>query len=755
MSMFSSLTQRYVYVKIPSNFAVAVCKAQIKIPSLLSIMTKKNIRPGWPGPVKTRSSHMQAADQAIRLAEQHHAAGRPAAAEDILRRVLHAVPGHPVALHLLGIIAHQSGKTEYAIRLLKLAIEKIPANGQFHANLGEMCRVSNRLDEAVAYGERAVALDPGSATAHSNLGIALYDRKEPERAEACQKTALAIHPKLPQALNNLGSIQRDRKDSEGAIRYYRQALAVAPEYFDSLNNLGATLNESERPDEAVGVLLQAIRLRPRYAGAHYNIANAFLALEQFDKASLGFSRALELKPDYQDACIGLARSHQAQKKFTEAAALAARALAMDPKNSAACHCLLGGIHAEAGYPEQAEHAYDGALELQPDLFGALMGKGQLLLEQGRLKEAEGHFRQALSLNVANLAARLALVQVQRAGEDEENMAALLLEAEKIGEMPEGRALSLHFALGKQYDDAGQPDLAMHHLLEGNRLKRKRVEYSPDNNDLICTNICQFFSPENISRLSGAGCPSELPIFVLGMPRSGTSLVEQILASHPLVYGAGELQDLLALAAKPTEKTVEGYPLSLIGLGRDDLTAMGERYVAGLRSRNQEAQRITDKMPANFHCVGLIHLMLPRARIIHVRRNPVDTCLSGFSHIFNNTQQQSYDLAEIGRYYRNYATLMDHWRSVLPAGALYEVQYEQMVTDQENQSRALLASCGLEWDAACLEFHKTRRQVRTASATQVRQPIYTSSVERWRKYEAHLGPLLDALGDLAPSRAVGR
>lgn len=713
-------------------------------------MSKKIAKPRMPGPAKARPGPKKPADQAMGLAEQHHAAGRLAEAEKILRQMLRANPGQPFALHLLGVIAHQAGKTEDAIRLLGMAIEKLPTVGQFHANLGEMCRLLNRLDEAVAHGERAIALEPGSATAHSNLGIAFYDRKEPDRAEACQKKALALNPRLAQALNNLGSIQRDRKDKEGAIRYYRQALAASPLYFESLNNLGAVLTESEQPEEAVKILLQALRLKPEYAGAHYNIASAFLALEQFDKAAAGFSRALALKPDYPEAYVGLAGIHQEHKRLPEAEAMVKKALALAPEKAAA-HCQLGGIHAEAGYPEKAEQAYDEALALEPDLTGAHLGKGYLLMEHGRMLEAEALFRHALSLDRDNLGARLALAQVKKVAAGDENMAALVREAEKIGAMPETKALPLHFALGKCYDDTKQHDLAMRHFLEGCRLKRKRTQYDPANSDLICQNIREFFSPENIERLGGGGCPSELPVFILGMPRSGTTLTEQIIASHPQAYGAGELPDLLALAAKPTAEAVEGYPLSLAGLTRDDLAAMGEKYVAGLRARNQQAQRITDKMPANFNCVGLIHLMLPKARIIHVKRNPVDTCLSGFTRLFNKSQHHSYDLAEIGRYYRNYAAIMAHWREVLPPGAFYEVQYEQLVADQENQSRALLAYCGLEWDEACLDFHKTERQVRTASVTQVRQPIYKSSVERWRKYEAHLGPLLAALGEQAPGR----
>ncbi|OGQ96334.1 MAG: hypothetical protein A2521_10790 [Deltaproteobacteria bacterium RIFOXYD12_FULL_57_12] len=702
-------------------------------------------------PAAPAASNRISIEQALQLATQHQAAGRLAPAEKLLRQILQAQPRHPFALHLLGVIAHQVGKTEDAVRLIEQAIGSLPTVGQFHSNLGEMCRILKRLDEAVAHGEKAVALDPQSATVHSNLGIAYYDRKELDRAEACQQRALVINPNLAPALNNLGSILRDRKDKEGAIDYYRKVIAVAPGHLESINNLGAVLTETEQPEEAVKVLLQAIKLKPKYAEAHCNIGTAFLVLEQLDKAAAGFKRALTLKPDYPEAYLGLARINQEQKRLSEAEAMANKALALAPEK-AEVHSLLAGIYAEAGFPEKSEEEYARALELNPDLLSGHLGKGHLLMEQGKMEEAEASFRHALGLDSTNLGARLALAQVKKVVEGDENMAALVEAAEKLDTMMETKALPLHFALGKCYDDTKQHDLAMTHFLEGCRLKRKRTQYDPADNDKVRQNICEFFTPETIDRLRGEGCLSDLPIFVLGMPRSGTTLTEQIIASHPLVHGAGELPDLLALAARPKEGGPDGYPLSLAGLTRRDLKDMGERYVEGLRVRNPAAKRITDKMPANFNCLGLIHLMLPNAKIVHVKRNPVDTCLSGFTRLFNKSQHHSYDLAEIGRYYRNYAIIMDHWRQVLPAGAFYEVQYEELVGDHENQAHALLDYCGLEWDDACLDFHKTERNIRTASVTQVRQPIYKTSVDRWRKYEARLGPLLEVLGDLVPGNS---
>ena len=248
----------------------------------------------------------------------------------------------------------------------------------------------------------------------------------------------------------------------------------------------------------------------------------------------------------------------------------------------------------------------------------------------------------------------------------------------------------------------------------------------------------------------AGDPSDVPVFVLGMPRSGTTLTEQIIASHPDVHGAGELRDLMQVAQQQVSNGLfQTFPDSLADLTPQTLSAWGRQYVDGLRQRAPDARRITDKMPANYLALGLIPLILPHAKIIHVKRNPVDTCVSCFTRLFNRHQDATYDLAELGRHYASYARLMQHWREVLPAGTFHEVQYEELVANTEQQARALIEYCGLEWNEACLDFHKTKRNIRTASVTQVRQPIYASSVERWRHYEKYLGPLLAGLGEFAP------
>jgi len=660
--------------------------------------------------------------QALAMAAQKIDAGELQPAELILRKVLEKQPGNPHATHLLGIIAHRVGRTELALEMIASAIEALPGEGQFHVNRGEMCRLLKRLDEAVAHGEKAVALSPRSPAAHSNLGIACYDRKDYDRAEACQRKALELNPQHVEAINNLGSIMRARKDREAAINYYRQALAINPGYLEAMNNLGALLIEDEQVDEAIRVLLEALRLNPRYADAHNNIANAFLVKEEHDKAQAAYNNALKLKPDYPEALLGLARVHKEKDQLEEALVTAKRGQAADPAKPEA-YSLLGDIYLKRGdYPE-CRAAYLKGLELDPDLLSARLGIGQLQMEQGELEACRQTFEQAIALCPEEVAPHVFMAQAIKITGESPTLARLEQEAEKIDAMPRSKAMALHFSLGKAYDDIKDYDRAFTHFLAGCRLKRSTIQYNADNHDLACRNICKFFSKDNVERLSGAGDPSDLPIFVLGMPRSGTTLTETILASHPEVYGAGELNDLLRIANQPkTGIPSEGFPLSMQGLTRQDLAEMGSRYVAGLRQHHATAGKITDKMPANYIALGLIHLMLPNAKIVHVMRNAADICLSAFTKNFNNSQPHSYDLVEMGRYYVNYELLMEHWRKVLPANSFYEVQYERLVANPEEESRKLVEFCGLEWNEACLTPHKTERNIKTASVTQVRHPV---------------------------------
>jgi hypothetical protein len=305
----------------------------------------------------------------------------------------------------------------------------------------------------------------------------------------------------------------------------------------------------------------------------------------------------------------------------------------------------------------------------------------------------------------------------------------------------------HFAMGKALSDLGQYQDAFQHLLKANALKRSTIEYHEPQRLAMFENIKTTFSPDFMKARSGGGDTSWSPIFIVGMPRSGTTLMEQVLASHSKVFGAGELEAFKEAIAECVHrrKILPAYPLLVEAMSQDDIRELGEKYTTKVRPRAPEADRIVDKMPLNFAFVGLIHLALPNARFINVRRDPLDTCISCFSLLFSGSQPFAYDLAELGRYYRGYETVMEHWHKVLPPGVLMDVQYEDLVADLEGVSRGVLAHCGLDWEDTCRDFHDTKRTVRTASLMQVREPLYKRAVGSWRRYQKHLGPLFEALG----------
>jgi tetratricopeptide (TPR) repeat protein len=682
--------------------------------------------------------------QAVRLAHQHHAQGRNQQAVQLIRQILSNVPGHPSALHLLGVIEHGAGKTEDAIRDINSAIASNPNVALFHANIGEMYRITKNLDKAIEHGRKAVALDPKMASAQSNLGIALYDKDELEAAEACHEKALALNPSCLPSLNNMGSIRQKQEDRDGAIGFYKKVIALNPNYVETLSNLGAVYCIKEAYKDALGVLSRATQLDPRHAEAQCNLGNVYAGLNQPDKALLAFRQAITIRPEYPEALVGIARVQQDAGDLDAARRAVELAIDAEP-DKAEYQSLLGSIHNEAGDTGKARDCFEKALTMDEEQVSAYLGLGNLEMEQGHLDEAQRLYEKGLALDPENTAAHVAMTHLVKMTADHPSLLALEQEASKVDELHSSRAMSLHFALGKAYDDIKDADKAFPHFLAGNRIKRSKVEYSADKHSQSIENIKQIFNSDMLQSLAGAGCPSRRPIFIMGMPRSGTTLTESIISSHPDVFGAGELRDLMQIARNPNGNSSEpGFPNSMKGITGEQLYQLGEKYVAALDKYDTDAPRVTDKMPANFLALGFAHLAMPNARIIHIRRNPVDTCLSNYSKLFNRGQFHSYELEELGRFYLDYVNIMDHWREVLPEGSFYEVQYEDLVNDAPEQARALIDYCDLEWHDACLDFHKSRRRVKTASVTQVRKPVYQSSVERWRPYEKHLQPLLEVL-----------
>jgi tetratricopeptide (TPR) repeat protein len=404
--------------------------------------------------------------------------------------------------------------------------------------------------------------------------------------------------------------------------------------------------------------------------------------------------------------------------------------------------------------------YPGAVKLLRRAIAADPGNaryhndlGSFYRTIGQLDSARGLFAQAIALDPRDGGFYYNLAEVTTLTADDPHLAAMEQLAGAAASLPVHSATCLHFALAKAYRDLGRHDDSFAHLARGNALKRRHVAWDEAEAFRRFDRLRAVFDRALFAGKAGSGFSSEVPVFIIGMPRCGSTLVEQILASHPAVHGAGEVRDLGALADRLRGADgAEVFPEAMRSASPEQLTDLGKAYVAGLRGRGRGAARIIDKDLSNFYFLGLVRLALPEARIIHVTRDPIDTCFSCYATLFELGQHFTYDLGELGRYYHGYAAMMTYWREVLPPGGMLEVRYEALVGDPEAEARRLVAFCGLPWDARCLAFHRTQRPVATASAAQVRQPIFQTSRGRSAAYRAHLGPLIAALGDLAPDSA---
>ena len=705
--------------------------------------------------LKPAAAQAQAASpgQALILAEQKRRQGFLADADELTRRAAAAEPDNAEAAHMLGIIAHQSGKTAEAIDHLRRAVALKPEVALYHANLGEMCRLAGRIDEAIAAGRRAIEINPKYAGALSNLGIALFDQGKFEEALGFYDRAIAQDSSFAQAYSNRGNALQRLKRFAEAENDYRRAIELQPSFADAWNNLGTCLRELKRPKEAETVYRKALEFNANNPDTLDNLALALKDLERLDEAVDLMRRALTIEARDEKLHVHLATVLLDQHKFDEAAAANERALTLNANNHDAVN-LAGRIAFERGDLAAALANYRRALALKPDLADAYNNMGNVLKELGQLQEAQDAYLAAnrIDPNIAGVYVNLA--DLKKFAPGDPHLATMEALAAKTESLSKTDRLQLDFALGKAYSDLKDYPRAFAHLLAGNAAKRATVSYDETSIFALFDRIEATFTRELIAKKAGSGDPSAMPIFVIGMPRSGTTLVEQIIASHPMVYGAGELQAFndVILALRGPDGDAIPYPNFAPSLDASALRQIGARYLSAVRKLAPSGERVTDKMPSNYYFAGLIHLALPNAKIIHTVRNPVDTCLSCFSKLFTAEQNHTYDLVELGRYYKRYERLMAHWRRVLPAQSILDVRYEDVVADLEGQARRIVAYCGLPWDERCLSFHKTGRAVRTASASQVRLPIYKSAVGRWRAYEKHLGPLLSALDVAVPENA---
>jgi tetratricopeptide (TPR) repeat protein len=693
---------------------------------------------------KTASSTTLTIPEALTQAYAHWNAGQADQAEALAQQVLAVWPGQHDALHLLGLMAHAYGNLDLAIHHLRQACLAPRAPAVYSSNLAEMYRQKGMLPEGEEAAQRAVTMDPTLVSGWNNLGILLQEAGKLQQSSVCLEKVVALDPDSAEAQNNLGNTLRLLGRMDHAQSCYRRALALNPSYAEAHSNLAFLLSTQGSYDEAAQYARTAIDLSPRFVDAYLNLTEVEMARQRYDAALRVLDMLNAFAAQHPAVLTARAKALRQIAHTDEALPIAQQAVAMAPRSAEAHNTLALVLH-DLGRTDEALCEYEKAAVLPGTVAEAAMtGCGTVLAEAGRRDEALAAFNRALDRfpgSIHALAARADLRTFNANDPDIQVMEAHLAEGER---RPLTERIATHFALGKAYLDFNDGERAFRHLDAGNRHKRASLDYDNATTGQWMERTRAIFTPDRFARLGGFGAPSTLPVFVVGMPRSGTTLIEQIVSSHPLVAGAGELSAL--------RLTVEGaglFPDWVQAL--DDANAeaalrqCGQAYLSRVTPLAQGRQRLVDKMPGNFFYAGLIPLILPGARIIHVRRDPVDTCLSCYTKLFAGQQSFAYDLAELGVFFRLYERLMAHWREILPPGAFIETDYEVVVDDTESEARRLIGFLDLPWDDACLDFHNNRRVVRTASTNQVRQPIYKTSKGRGRAYARYLGPLLEALG----------
>lgn len=635
----------------------------------------------------------------------------PRLAAEQATEILKVVPGHPLATLLLGVAQRRSGDAA----------------------------ASQAVLEPLAQSQ------PNWAAAHYELGVTRGAQRDGEGAVAALRRAVSLKPEMPDAWRALGDHLTAIGDASGADDAYAQHIKFST-HDPRLMEAAVALCENRIP-MAEQLLRKHLKQHPTDVPALRMLAEVAARLHRYPDAETLLERALELAPSFVPArhnyAIVLHRQHKAAAARTQADKL----VADDPLNPS-YRTLKAAIASSIGDYDTALELYSGVLAEYPQNARAWMSYGHALKTTKRQGECVQTYRKSIELAPHLGEAYWSLANLKTfkfAQADIEAMQTQLAQ----GKLTDADRLQFHFALGKAFEDAEQFAESFKHYAEGNRIRRAGVGYDADWNSEQMRRSKALYTPEFFAARAVQGASAADPIFVVGLPRSGSTLLEQILASHPLVEGTMELAVIVNIVRElgGASRGSSTYPQSIAELDADKLRALGERYLEQTRIyRRTDAPFFIDKLPNNFAHTGLIHLILPRAKIIDARRHPLGCCFSGYKQHFARGQHFTYNLDEIGRYYHDYVELMAHFDAVLP-GRVHRVIYEQMVADTEGEVRRVLDYCGLPFDQRCLRFYENERAVRTASSEQVRRPIYREGVDHWRNYEPWLGPLKSALGSV--------
>jgi len=670
---------------------------------------------------------MPEGEPSIRRAVAAMKANRPLLAEEICRDHLHMDPGSIQHLALLGRALAKQGRYDEAAAQLDHAIGLAPEMPLLYEDLGSVRAFQGQHDDAVGLFEKAIRLDPRQPSAHRKLGEALAAAGRGHEADRHFESYFDRDPVAGRVAEGADHLRAGRADE--AIATFRDVLRKHPDNVDAMRYLGiAYWREKKKPGDAEAWLRRATSVAPDFAAAWMNLGLVLLDNSKPNDAIAAYRRAVELAPD-----------------------------------NAASWAGAGNAYAQAGQQESSVEAYAKSLALNPRAAGVHMSHGHALKTVGDQKSALAAYRAAIAERprFGEVYWSMANLKVFRFEEAE---IRAMEEQLTRGDLTDSERIHFSFALGKAYEDKDDYAAAWSHYDAGNRLQRPLVKHDPLELEKRHEAIRAVFNREFLARHAGNGHEAADPILIVGLPRSGSTLVEQILASHSQVEGTSELPTLgkIATSIGRYRRGDVQFPESATELEGQDWRAYGQRYLEdAARHRFTDRPFFTDKMPNNFPLLGLLHLILPNAKIIDARRHPVDSCIGCYKQLFAKGQNFTYDLEDLSHYYRSYDAMMNHWQSVLP-GKVLTVHYEETVTDLEGQVRRILDHCGLPFEASCVRFHETRRAVRTASSEQVRQPIYSDALGTWRRYAAFcewlvedLRPIVDALPEPVRAASDGR
>ena len=616
--------------------------------------------------------------------------GQAQEALDSVRALIKDYPNEPVPYNISGACYAALGQLDEAVKNYKKSLAIKPDYAEVHNNLGNALIRLGKFNSAVNSLEKALAIKPDFVDAHYNLGLTLQELSQLDDAVKCYEKALAIKPDFAEAHNNLGIALKELSQLDDAVNSYEKAIAIKPDFAEAHNNLGIALKELSQLDDAVKSYEKAIAIKPDYIEAHNNLSNALKDLGQIDRAIKYLEKTLTIKPDYAEA-----------------------------------HNNLGII----------------------------------LMELGQLDHAIKHYEKAISIKADYTSAHLNLSYLKKYTASDPQIAKMqsLLSSDTITQS--GR-IDLCFALAKVNENLDNQDELFKYLHQGNRLHKEdsNSNYSFDKQQKIFAIIKEIFNknPPNIEQSLLFEPSTFKPIFIVGMPRSGSTLVEQIMSSHHAVHGAGEFQNLRKLlGVLISDNLTEGSDIASTSIGDKIINfsnaysipetaflSLRKQYLDVLSHFNVPESVITDKSLLNFRFIGFILTAFPEAKIIHMKRDARAICWSIYN-IYLKGFDFGNDFEDLAGFYGLYTELMDFWHQLYP-GQIYDICYEDLTTNQEEETRKLLQYCELDWDENCLSFHKNKRAVKTASAKQVREKMYQGSSEAWKKYEVHLKPLIKNL-----------